>query len=115
MMRCDPGDIVHAPFPHVGRAVLVRRPAFVLCWYDTGNDAAGRLAWVLMITSAGRARWHGDLDIPDAEGLGLIIPSRVRTAKVATVAVADLVRIGRMDEVVAAQARSIVRDALGVD
>lgn len=111
MMRCDPGDIVHTPFPHVERAVVVRRPALVLCWFDT-DTTVDRLAWVLMITSAERARWRGDLDIPDAEALGLIIPSRVRTAKVATVAAVDLVRIGRMDDDVWVRARSIVLGAL---
>jgi mRNA interferase MazF len=111
MTRWDPGDIVHAPFAHVERAVVVRRPALVLCWFDT-DAAAGRLAWVLMITSAERARWRGDLDIPDAEAIGLIIPSRIRTAKVATVAAADLVKIGRMDDDVWTRARSIVLGAL---
>ncbi|SFP78172.1 mRNA interferase MazF [Sphingomonas rubra] len=113
-MHFEPGDIVQAPFPHVERAVVVRRPALLLCSFDTDEAAIGLLAWVLMITSARRPRWRGDLDIPDAERLGLIIPSRVRTAKVATVAAIDLVRIGRMDKAVAAQAKSIVLEALGV-
>lgn len=114
MTHFDAGDIVHAPFPHVERAVVVRRPALVLALFRTDDAAVGTLAWVLMITSAARPRWRGDLDIPDAEKLGLIIPSRVRTAKVATIAASDMVRVGRMDEGVAAHARSIVLDALDV-
>lgn len=114
MTPCEPGDIVHAPFPHVERAVVVRRPALFLCGHDTGDARVGPLAWLMMITSAERPRWRGDLDVPHAEALGLIIPSRVRTAKVATVTVSDLVRIGRMDEGVLAQARSLVLDSLRV-
>jgi mRNA interferase MazF len=115
MTHCDPGDIVHAAFPHVGRAAVVRRPALLLCRFDTDDAEVGPLAWMLMITSAERPRRRGDLDIPEAKRLSLIIPSRVRTAKVATVAVADLIRVGPMDDRVVADARSIVVDARGVD
>lgn len=115
MTRCDPGDIVHAPFPHVERAAVVRRPALLLRRFDTDDAGVGPLAWVLMITSAERSRRRGDLDIPEAKRLGLIIPPRVRTAKVATIAVADVIRVGPLHDRVVADARSIVFNALGVD
>lgn len=113
MTRFEPGDIVHAPFPHVERAVVVRRPALILSLFDT-HDAVGPLAWVLMITSAARPMWRGDVIIPDAQQNGLIIASKVRTAKVATIAAADAVKLGRMDGGVWATVRSIVLDALDV-
>lgn len=113
MTRFEPGDIVHAPFPHVERAVIVRRPALVLSLFETG-DMVGTLAWVLMITSAARPMWRGDVIIPDAQQEGLIIASKVRTAKVATIAAADAIRVGRIDGKVWATVRSIVLDALDV-
>jgi len=112
MTSFEPGDIVHAPFPHVERAIVVRRPALVLSIFNTRESIGGMLAWALMITNADRPAWFEDVPIPDASRQGLIIPSKVRTAKVATLATADMVRIGHVDDGVWAAVRSIVQDAL---
>ncbi len=114
MTLFEPRDIVHAPFPHVERSVIVRRPALILSTFDTRDSRVGTLAWALMITSAERPEWFGDVLIPDAETLGLVIPSKVRTAKVTTIATADMVRIGRVHESVWHAARSLVLDSLDV-
>ncbi|MFN3287587.1 MAG: type II toxin-antitoxin system PemK/MazF family toxin, partial [Sphingomonadaceae bacterium] len=47
--------------------------------------AGPSLAWVLMITSALREDWPGDVRIPDHRAVGLPAPSKVRSAKIATV------------------------------
>ncbi|GGB20491.1 hypothetical protein GCM10011380_07590 [Sphingomonas metalli] len=110
----EPGAIVHAPFPHVERAVIVRRPALILATFDTQDTGIGPLAWALMITNAARPAWRGDVLIPDAESIGLLIPSKVRTAKVTTIATGDAIRIGRLDGRVWTEVRSIVLDALDI-
>ena len=51
-----------------------------------------------MVTNAIRAAWPGDIVIPDAEACGLLIPSKIRIAKVSTVEEAAVVAIGRLDD-----------------
>lgn len=114
MTSFEPGDIVHAPFPHVERSVVVRRPALILSRFDTRDAKVGTLAWALMITSAERSNWFGDVPIPDAQTLGLVIPSKVRTAKVTTIATVGMVKIGRMHDSVWGEVRSLVLDSLDV-
>lgn len=94
-MIFEPGDIVRAPFPHVERPVLVPRPALVVTAVPIGPD--GLLLWALMITNAARPAWPGDIDIPDASALGLLIPSKIRTAKIAAIETATATHIVRLD------------------
>ena len=91
----EPGDIVRVPFPHVERSVVVSRPALVIGVSPLGPD--GLLTWTLMITNAARDPWPGDVLIPDPTTIGLIIPSKVRTAKIAAVETAAAKRIGVLD------------------
>ena len=51
-----------------------------------------------MITNAARADWPGDVAIPDAPDRGLLIPSKVRTAKLSTVETKDAALIGQIDD-----------------
>jgi hypothetical protein len=51
-----------------------------------------------MITNAARAEWPGDVAIDKAEEIGLIIPSKVRTTKIAAVETASATLIARLDE-----------------
>jgi mRNA interferase MazF len=100
------GDIIKAPFPHVDRAVEVTRPALVISREPLGPD--GLLAWALMITNAGREFWPGDVVIPNAEAHGLLIPSKVRTAKVSPIEAARASLLGRLDN----ETYEVVRDAI---
>ena len=74
------------PFPHTDAETRQRRPALVIA--TTGPDEEPFLLWVLMITAAAHRRWSGDVEIPDPAAIGLLIPSVIRTAKIATVEIA---------------------------
>ena len=108
----DRGDIVRVPFPHVERPILVPRPALVIGNQPVGPT--GLLTWTLMITNAAREPWPGDVPIRTSEALGLLIPSKVRTAKIAAIETAAASRIGRLDgetlDEVAALLRSYLLD-----
>lgn len=67
-----------------------------------------------MVTNALRAGWPGDVVIPDAESRGLLIPSKVRTAKIAATPVGTATRIGRLDEETWAAVLGAVRVALAL-
>lgn len=90
---------------------MVPRPAVVLTPKPLGPD--GLLIWTAMITNATRPAWPGDIVIRDAEKLGLVIPSKVRTAKIAAVETAAAVRIGRLDAALWNEIRDRVRRHLG--
>jgi hypothetical protein len=66
-----------------------------------------------MITNATRDPWPGDVAIPDAEALGLLIPSKVRTAKVLATETATAFRIGRMPVATFREVQDMVRNHLG--
>ena len=103
----EPGDIVRVPFPHVERSVVVSRPALVIGARPVGPG--GLLTWTLMITNARREPWPGDVDVPDAEKIGLLIPSKVRTAKIAAVETATAQRLGRLDPATLTAVTALVR------
>lgn len=77
------GTVVWVPFPHGERQRMTVRPALVVSHRPTGPD--GLLVWALMITNAARARWPGDIPVPDHAAAGLPVPSVIRTAKIATI------------------------------
>jgi mRNA interferase MazF len=95
----------------VERAVLVKRPALILTPRPIGPH--GLLVWLAMITNAARPLWPGDVVIPEAETLGLLIPSKVRTAKILAAEAAAAVTIGRMPEATLREVQARVRDHLG--
>jgi mRNA interferase MazF len=90
-----PGTVVRVPFPHSDTEGRQRRPALVVA--TAGPDAEPFLLWTLMITSAAHRRWIGDIDLPDPASVGLLIPSVIRTAKVATVEIARAAALGEID------------------
>jgi mRNA interferase MazF len=96
----------------VERPVLVPRPAIVLTPRPLGPG--GLLIWTAMVTNAARAAWPGDVDIPDAEGLGLLIPSKVRTAKIHTAESASATLLGRLDAKTFERVRQTIRAHLGL-
>lgn len=86
---------------------MVPRPALVISPAPVGRD--GLLTWALMITNAVREEWPGDVLITSSEALGLLIPSKVRTAKIAAVETAAAKLIARLDADTMAQVVDRVR------
>ncbi|MEA3036667.1 MAG: mRNA interferase MazF [Sphingomonadales bacterium] len=103
---------MRAPFPHVERPVLVPRPALVVSPRPLGP--AGLLTWMLMITNAERPEWPGDVPIANSRELGLIVPSKIRTAKIAAAETAAATLIGRLDAATLRQVLDLVRSSLGL-
>lgn len=86
---------MRVPFPHVERPVLVPRPALVVSVGEVGPG--GLLIWTLMITNAEREHWPGDVMIPGWQELGLLIPSKVRAAKINALETGNARAIGKLD------------------
>lgn len=91
---------------------MVARPALVIGPRPVGPE--GLLTWTLMITNAARPDWPGDLPIPESERLGLIVPSKIRTAKIATVETAAASLIARLDSKTLEQVLELLRGHLGL-
>jgi mRNA interferase MazF len=89
------GDIVRVPFPYTDRDTQQRRPALVVSNGPVGDG--GRLLWVAMITSASNRRWDDDIDIShDPSITGLLAPSLIRPAKLATIDARLASSLGRL-------------------
>jgi mRNA interferase MazF len=82
-------DVVVVPFPYSDRMAEKRRPALVVS--GSALDEHGML-WVAMITSAENKRWSCDVNISDLEFAGLPSASVVRTAKIACIEPARVLR-----------------------
>jgi len=102
------GDVIKVPFPYTDRPTRQSRPALVV---STGRleDLHG-LLWVVMITSAANRGWPGDVAVSNLGLAGLPVPSVVRTAKLATIEVADATRLGRVP---VAQLRQVIERIVG--
>jgi mRNA interferase MazF len=109
--RLGPGTAVRVPFPYTDAEILQRRPALVIA--STGSEEEPFLLWVLMITSAAHRRWADDVQLPDPASLGLLIPSVIRTAKIATVEAAHAAPLGQVGADTLEAVRGIVRRKLG--
>ncbi len=102
-----PGDVALVRFPFADLAATKKRPALVLA--HTARSQRHRLVTLAMITSQVEAlRLDGDVRLEDWKEAGLLHPSLLRMAKIATVD-ADLIDkiIGKL----AARDRSAARDA----
>jgi hypothetical protein len=73
----------------------------------------GALIWTLMITNAERSKWPGDIDISDAMSKGIIVPSKIRTAKISPVETDKASLLGRLDDATIAAVREILADVIG--
>jgi mRNA interferase MazF len=115
MASFKPWDIIKVPFPYTDRPVLQRRPALVVA--AGAMQAAHRLLWVLMITSADNRRWTNDITVSNLDRAGLPAPSLVRCVKIATIEAAHAERIGELAQPdrsrVATQLRRLLRAAVG--
>src|ERR1700732_767282 len=76
-------DTVKVQFPYTERPGPEKRAALGI--WGGKNQAAHRLLWVLMITSADNRRWDEDEVISDLPRAGLSAASVIRCAKVATI------------------------------
>jgi mRNA-degrading endonuclease toxin of MazEF toxin-antitoxin module len=79
-----PGDVALVRFPFTELAATKKRPALVLA--RTARSTRNRLTTLAMITSQVEAlRLVGDVLLEDWRSAGLLHPSLLRLAKVATV------------------------------
>lgn len=79
-----PGDVVLVRFPFAELAATKKRPALVLA--STARSPRNRLVTLAMITSQVEAlRLPGDVVLADWTAAGLLHPSLLRMAKVATI------------------------------
>jgi len=78
-----PYDVVVVPFPYSDRLAEKRRPAVVIS--SPVLERQQGLVWLAMITSAENRAWISDAAVSDLASAGLPAPSRVRSAKIATV------------------------------
>ena len=92
---------------------MVTRPALVVSVRGVGANAS--LAWVLMITNAAREAWPGDILIDDSLALGLIIPSKVRCAKISAIEISSATRFGRLSDQAFAAVRAELAATLGLE
>jgi mRNA-degrading endonuclease toxin of MazEF toxin-antitoxin module len=84
-----PGDVALVRFPFADLAAAKKRPALVLA--RTARSSRNRVATLAMITSQIESlKLDGDVVLTDWKAAGLLHPSLLRLAKVATVD-ADLV------------------------
>ena len=79
-----PGEVALVRFPFTDLAAAKKRPALVLA--RTARSPRHRLATVAMITSQVEAlKLDGDVLLADWKAAGLLHPSLLRLAKVATI------------------------------
>lgn len=95
MTSLAPADVVWVPFPFVEEATRRNRPALIIA---SQLGPGGMLGWAMMITSARRPDWPGDVRLVDHEALGLPIPSKVRTAKMVTIELREAHKLGRLTD-----------------
>jgi mRNA interferase MazF len=89
-------DVARVAFPFADSPIHRNRPALVISTPDV-HERFGVL-WVLMITSAERTRWPGDITISDLAEAGLPVPCVVRTEKIATIDTRFAELAGRLSE-----------------
>jgi mRNA interferase MazF len=79
-----PGDVVLVRFPFADLTATKKRPALVLA--RTARSPRSRLATLAMITSQVESlKLDGDIVLRDWKAAGLLHPSLLRLAKIATV------------------------------
>jgi mRNA interferase MazF len=106
------GDVIKVPFPYTDRSTRQYRPALVVS--IGGIEASHQLFWAAMITSAENRRWPTDIAISNLEQAGLPAPSVIRTAKLATIEVADAIRLGKIPAVLIKQVIGKISRELGL-
>jgi mRNA interferase MazF len=105
------GDVIWVSFPHVESERSTVRPALVVSEKMVGPD--DNLLWAIMVTNALRPDWPGDLPIENYASIGLPHPSKIRTAKIATLEARGAEIIGRIDERLLTEVRNVMAANLG--
>ena len=105
------GDVIWVAFPHVESERSTVRPALVVTEKMVGPNNG--LLWAMMVTSALRPDWPGDLPIEHYASIGLPHPSKIRTAKIATLDASGAEIIGQIDDRLLAEVRSVITTNLG--
>lgn len=102
---------MRVPFPYVERERIITRPAMIA---SNPVGLNGGLIWTLMITSALRGGWPGDVSVgPDHSALGLPVACYIRTAKIAVIEVRSIDSIlGKVPSDILAAVREIIAKAL---
>ena len=106
------GDVIKVPFPYTDRATRQFRPALVVS--IGGIESDHHLLWVVMITSAENRGWPGDVTVTNLDQAGLPAPSVIRTAKIATIEVADATRLGKVSATLLKQVIGKISRELGL-
>jgi mRNA interferase MazF len=106
------GDVIWVSFPYVESERSKVRPALVVS--DNMSGPENTLLWAMMITNALRPDWPGDLIIQDHASVGLPHPSKIRTAKIATLEAAAAERIGQIGADLMAEVRRALAATLSV-
>ena len=105
-------DVVVVPFPYSDRLAEKRRPALVVS--SENFNAETGLLWVVMITSTENIGWHGDVEIPLGVKSGLTSASTIRTAKLATIEQARVLRVaGQIDAKTAGKVKRLLAVVVG--
>jgi mRNA interferase MazF len=105
------GDVIWVSFPFVESERSKVRPALVVSDKMLGPE--NNLLWAMMITNALRPGWPGDLLIDDHASVGLPHPSKIRTAKIATLETAAAERIGQIGKNLLAEVLGQMAETLG--
>ncbi len=106
------GDVIWVSFPYVESERSKVRPALVVSHKMIGPE--NDLLWAMMITNALRPNWPGDLIIDYHASVGLPHPSKIRTAKIATLEAAAAERIGQISGGLLTEVRGVLAATLGV-
>lgn len=101
------GDIVLAGFPYAETQRMKYRPALVVS--DKSFHEVHGICWVAMITSAENEPWEGDVRVPGGARSGLTKPSVIRPAKIATLDIMVLEKIGVVPRSVFYQVTDYIR------
>lgn len=107
-----PGDIIKVPFPYTEKPVKQYRPALVIS--STELQEVHGLLWVLMITSAKRRPWAGDVEVTHLEEAGLPAHSVVRCAKAATIDASAATPIGKLGTAQLRLVSNMMQRAIGL-
>ena len=106
------GEVIWVSFPYVDSERSKVRPALVVS--DKMLGPGNNLLWAMMITNALRPDWPGDLTLDDHASVGLPHPSKIRTAKIATLDAAAAERIGQIGADLLVEVRAALAVTLGV-
>lgn len=113
MPTFEQGDVVRVPFPYTDRDARQHRPALVVSMGTVGESDS--LLWVVMITSAANRPWPGDVPLlKDHQECGLPVPSRIRTAKIATIEAGAAHRLGQLPSAILDRVRESLAQNLGM-